>query len=197
MNSNNNDRIDTALTSTSSRRQALKLMGGGLVGGLAMATGLKGVAAQPAQGTGIPVSGTITENTGELPFEVGDVFEGVLSGLTATLDRANNVINLAGTFTGTGLLEGVAGDVTAIVEDLFGSEERCDILFLELGPLYLDVLGLVVEIPNPIVLDVYAVPGAGNLLGNLLCAVTGLLDNPSGNLNGVTNLLNRILRIFG
>jgi hypothetical protein len=36
------------------------------------------------------------------------------------------------------------------------------------------------------------VSAPGNLLGNLLCAVLGLLDNPSG----LANLLNEILAIL-
>jgi hypothetical protein len=44
-----------------------------------------------------------------------------------------------------------------------------------------------------IVLDITAESGAGNLLGNLLCAVAGLLDNPSG----LARRLNRILDILG
>jgi hypothetical protein len=51
----------------------------------------------------------------------------------------------------------------------------CDILFLNLGPLHLDLLGLTVDL-SEVTLDINAVPGAGNLLGNLLCALTGLLD---------------------
>jgi len=42
---------------------------------------------------------------------------------------------------------------------------------------------------NRVVLNIVAESGAGNLLGNLLCAVTGLLDNPSG----LAQLLNNIL----
>lgn len=51
----------------------------------------------------------------------------------------------------------------------------CPILHLELGPLDLNLLGLRVQL-NQVVLDITAVPGPGNLLGNLLCAVAGLLD---------------------
>ena len=51
----------------------------------------------------------------------------------------------------------------------------CDILFLFLGPIFLDLLGLEVTL-LPVVLDVNARPGPGNLLGNLLCALAGLLD---------------------
>jgi len=51
----------------------------------------------------------------------------------------------------------------------------CSILSLDLGPIFLDVLGLQVDL-SEINLDITAVAGPGNLLGNLLCAVTGLLD---------------------
>ncbi len=68
------------------------------------------------------------------------------------------------------------------------------ILFLDLGPIFLDVLGLVVDL-SAITLDIHAVPGAGNLLGNLLCAVAGLLD---GGLftGGLAGLLDRLLAII-
>jgi hypothetical protein len=70
----------------------------------------------------------------------------------------------------------------------------CDILHLVLGPLDLNLLGLQVNL-NRIVLDIVAVTGAGNLLGNLLCAVTGLLDGGplAGLLGQLNNLLNQIL----
>ena len=69
----------------------------------------------------------------------------------------------------------------------------CDILHLVLAPLDLDLLGLKVHLDR-VVLDIVAQSGAGNLLGNLLCAVTGLLDGGLGGLLGrLTNLLNQIL----
>jgi hypothetical protein len=52
----------------------------------------------------------------------------------------------------------------------------CQILLLELGPIFLDVLGLIVEVPDPIVVEIRAEPGPGNLLGNLLCGLVGILD---------------------
>jgi hypothetical protein len=51
----------------------------------------------------------------------------------------------------------------------------CAILSLVLGPLHLDVLGLVIDL-NRVVLNIVGQTGAGNLLGNLLCALTGILD---------------------
>ena len=77
------------------------------------------------------------------------------------------------------------------------SAVSCDVLHLVLGPLDLDLLGLVVHL-DKVVLDITAVPGAGALLGNLLCAVAGLLDGTGiGGLSGIlTNLLNAILGIL-
>ena len=49
------------------------------------------------------------------------------------------------------------------------------ILHLDLGPLDLDLLGLRVQL-DPVVLNIDAIPGQGNLLGNLLTAVAALLD---------------------
>ncbi len=73
----------------------------------------------------------------------------------------------------------------------------CDILNLVLGPLDLDLLGLQVHLDR-IVLNIVAQSGAGNLLGNLLCAVAGLLDGGlSGVLGRLTNLLNQILGLLG
>ena len=75
-------------------------------------------------------------------------------------------------------------------------QSTCDILHLELGPLDLDILGLVVHL-DQIVLDIDAEAAPGNLLGNLLCAITHLLDAPGSPLGGLAALLNRILGIFG
>ena len=70
----------------------------------------------------------------------------------------------------------------------------CGILHLELGPLDLDLLGLVVHL-DQVVLDISADPGPGNLLGNLLCSLAGLLDSGplAGLLDQVVALLNQIL----
>jgi hypothetical protein len=72
-----------------------------------------------------------------------------------------------------------------------GRAAACDILNLVLGPLDLDLLGLQVHL-NRVVLNIVAVAGAGNLLGNLLCAVAGLLDG--GPLAGLLTQLNNLLR---
>jgi hypothetical protein len=67
----------------------------------------------------------------------------------------------------------------------------CPVLHLELGPLDLDLLGLAVHL-DKVVLDITAQSGPGNLLGNLLCAIAGLLDtNTLG--QQLVNLLNQML----
>jgi hypothetical protein len=79
----------------------------------------------------------------------------------------------------------------------------CSILSLDLGPLDLNLLGLRVAL-DPVVLLVEAIPGAGALLGNLLCAVAGLLDGGLGGglgglignlLTAIANLLNGLLAL--
>jgi hypothetical protein len=58
-----------------------------------------------------------------------------------------------------------------------GRHHTCAILHLELGPLNLTLLGLNVVLDNctngPITVDITAVTGRGNLLGNLLCELLG------------------------
>ncbi len=76
--------------------------------------------------------------------------------------------------------------------------EVCPILHLELGPLDLNILGLRVQL-NQVVLDITAIPGPGNLLGNLLCAIAGLLDG--FDLGGVLgdllrNLIDALIRLL-
>lgn len=73
------------------------------------------------------------------------------------------------------------------------AQATCDILHLVLAPLDLDLLGLQVHLDR-VVLNIVAASGAGNLLGNLLCAVTGLLDGGlQGALGRLVDLLNQIL----
>ena len=73
----------------------------------------------------------------------------------------------------------------------------CDVLHLNLAPLDLDLLGLQVHLDR-VVLDIVAKSGAGNLLGNLLCAVAGLLDGGplAGLLGQLQTLLNQILGLL-
>lgn len=132
----------------------------------------------PVTQTALPVTGTN--------------FVGEISDLTVR--TVNGALQLTGTIDG--LLNGqqITDTFTATIEDV-GVGGACTILDLDLGPLHLDLLGLEVDL-NQIQLDITAVPGAGNLLGNLLCAVAGLLDG-NGPLQGIGALLNRLLTGLG
>jgi hypothetical protein len=49
---------------------------------------------------------------------------------------------------------------------------------------------------NQVVLDIVAQSGAGSLLGNLLCAITGLLDG-TGAVGQLVNSLNQLVSALG
>ncbi len=149
----------------------------------------------------VPVTGTFTDATGGT---------GTFTG-TYTINRAaqsGGALAAVGTIAGTltDSLGATVGTVTnqAVTAPL-AAAGTCDILHLTLGPLDLNLLGLVVHLDR-VVLDITAQQGAGNLLGNLLCAVAGLLDPPTGGgaggglsglLQGIVSLLNQILGALG
>lgn len=138
-------------------------------------------AAVPAATT-LPVTGTLADGT---------AFTGELSDLSTRV--VGGVLTLSGTITGTGLPSG--GTPFSVPVQNLDTSSGCTVLTLDLGPLHLDLLGLVVDLA-PVNLDITAVPGNGNLLGNLLCAVAGLLDN-NGPVQGISALLNRVLTGLG
>jgi len=75
----------------------------------------------------------------------------------------------------------------------------CPVLNLALGPVDLNLLGLEVSLDNcnngPVTLSITAVPGAGNLLGNLICALTNAL-NGGANIAGLLAILQQIASII-
>ena len=151
---------------------------------------IAGAAPAAAQGAGggnassitLPVVGSGSGGTFAGTFELQRFVsrDGVLSASGILAGTVTNATGTVGTVARTILLPVAIGEAT------------CDILHLDLGPLDLNLLGLQIDLSR-IVLDITAETGAGNLLGNLLCAVTNLLNNPSG----LAGLLNRILAILG
>ncbi|GIF23647.1 hypothetical protein Ate02nite_63770 [Paractinoplanes tereljensis] len=132
--------------------------------------------------------------------------------ITGTADNGS----FAGTFTpskfvtqdgnllATGVLTGTVSDssgapVGTVTRDVSMpvtiAAVTCQVLNLVLGPLHLDLLGLVVDL-NQVHLVITAVQAAGNLLGNLLCAITHLLDG-TPTAGGLAALLNAILALLG
>jgi hypothetical protein len=76
------------------------------------------------------------------------------------------------------------------------AKANCQVLDLVLGPLDLNLLGLKVHL-DKVVLNIVAASGAGALLGNLICAVAGLLDGTGLlNLLKLINKLNQILNVL-
>jgi len=152
----------------------------------------EGASAKPAPGGTLvtsPVTGTAPD---------GSTVAGTLD-VTKFVAR-NGTLQAVGTFAGT--ITDTAGNVVASGTQqitlpvlLPPTAASCEILDLVLGPLDLNLLGLEVHL-DTVHLNITAVPGPGNLLGNLLCAIAGLLDGPSP-LSGIAALLNRVLAILG
>src|SRR4030095_1613752 len=137
----------------------------------------------------IPVTGTFTDALGGIGHFVGTVN-------VQRFAQDNGQIVAVGTLTGTltnsvGTVVGSIVRTISLILNAAATHASCEILHLELGPLDLNLLGLVVHL-DKVVLDITAAPGAGNLLGNLLCAVANLL-NGGGALTQIINLLNQIL----
>jgi hypothetical protein len=138
--------------------------------------------------TGVPASGQVTINQ---------------------FEKVGNVIEAVGSFTGTIGTQAVTdAPFTAPVTQVDGhslsggalsaaaaADSSCQILSLTLGPLHLNVLGLVVDL-NQVNLNITAQQGSGNLLGNLLCSVAHLLDNTGGGTGGLSGLLQQLTSLL-
>ena len=166
-----------------------------LVGG----TGIANAQDVPRLTQVVPMSGTVTKG--------GKAFKGKQFTGTYTIER---FVSSGGKLYSVGTLKGkvgnkkikkegvrlpaaVANNATASGSQAHSSQvvpplpagNACSILSLNLGPINLNLLGLVIR-TNEIQLRIDAVQGPGNLLGNLLCGITGLL-NPATGGTGVAN----------
>jgi hypothetical protein len=128
---------------------------------------------------------------------------GILNGTATYVDGTTPPVNIADqlvTTTAT-LKKGTesASMSTAspyqFASSVYHFTATCGILLLDLGPLHLDLLGLVVDL-NEVILNITAESGANNLLGNLLCALTGLLDI-GGAFAAITSLIDSINNLLG
>jgi hypothetical protein len=137
------------------------------------------------------VTGTFTDANGQAGTFTGTFtpsqFSAVGDELQSSGTLAGNLVSADGT------TQSVSQSQTFAVTDL--NPIGCQVLDLVLAPLDLDLLGLVVHLDR-VHLNITAVPGAGNLLGNLLCAIVGLLDGP-GAFAQIAALLNQILALLG
>ena len=172
-------------------------------GGDGAASGRRPGTAAPAPVHGVAPDGTVFDGTftlrrfvdkrgvlyavGRLEGQLGD--RAVRDNVRLPINGATNALPGEGLTGPTGLMS---------PEQVVPTPGACDLLTLNLGPLDLDLLGLRVALDD-VNLLLEAVPGAGNLLGNLLCAVAGLLDGGflggllSNLLASITALLNGLL----
>lgn len=117
-------------------------------------------------------NGTVTGTFKPRRFKVNDNGElRAIGALTATLTKGNGTV--IGTSTKRVNLPVAKAEGAPVAR--VTTAASCDILNLVLGPRDLNVLGLEVHL-DKVVLNIVATTGTGNLLGNLLCAVAGLLD---------------------
>jgi len=187
-----------------------------LIGLLTITSLLPSTAAAQAQSGGsmeLPITGTFetSKNVGPLTEFGSGTVSGTLE-VTRFVAQNGEIVALG---TLTMALTNTAGQTRNVittfatpvqasgVNDVAAAQASgsCQILNLELNPLHLDLLGLVVDL-SAVELLITAQQGPGNLLGNLLCAITGLLD-PSGGGGGgggrpqeTANLLNQMLGLL-
>jgi hypothetical protein len=112
---------------------------------------------------------------------------GLVSGVIHQANGKTRTFEAVRTFR----VKSMNGTTPGATRPVTSRQAACDILHLVLGPLNLDLLGLQVHLDR-VVLNIVAQSGAGQLLGNLLCAVAHLLDN-NGTLSQLLNRLGQIL----
>lgn len=144
------------------------------------------------------------QQTGSIVIPTNQTFTNEATGASATVTQiqiTELALNSANQLVASGILtvQTAAGTVTQAFSDVLLSlttpSGQCRILHLDLGPLFLDVLGLQINL-SEVVLDITAVSGPGNLLGNLLCSLAHLLDQSPFPLAEILDLLGTINRLL-
>lgn len=140
----------------------------------------------------LPISGTGVPGTSA----AGDTFTGTFT--VQHFTHQGRALFAEGVLNGT--ITNAAGQTVKTVSNVpatlpvTSGDPTCSILNLTLGPLDLNLLGLMIHL-NQVVLTITAQSGPGNLLGNLLCAVANLLNNGAP-LGALTGLLNHVIDIL-
>jgi len=123
-------------------------------------------------------------------FPNGGLLGQLLCGLANALNNGIPLVDFLGNLPPNQLnmlLGGITDILNGALSNLYnatltsiqqvGLHHTCAILHLELGPLNLTLLGLNVVLDNcangPVMVDITAITGRGNLLGNLLCELLG------------------------
>jgi hypothetical protein len=140
----------------------------------------------------------------------GNLLGNLLGDVAHLLDRGLDLNQILGGLTSgqltdlntglSGLLNGALGAIGSPTNAATGgasvsSAGATQILHLQLGPVDLNLLGLVVHLDNcnngPVTVDITAQSGPGKLLGNLLGGLSHLLDGPA-NSHALLNQLSKI-----
>jgi len=140
----------------------------------------------------------------------GNLLGNLLGSVAHLLDQGLSLEQILGSLTTTqlgdltsglsGLLNGALGAIGSTTNAAHGgasvsSTNTTQILHLALGPIDLNLLGLMVHLDNchngPVTVDITAQSGPGNLLGNLIGGLSHLLDS-NANINVLLRQLNLI-----
>jgi len=132
---------------------------------------------------------------------LGQLLYGLANGLNNGIPLVEDLGNLPPEQLNT-LLAGITNILNGTLSNLYnatltsiqqvGIHHTCAILHLELGPLNLTLLGMNIVLDNcangPVTVDITAITGHGNLLGNLLCELLGRnLINLDATLQAILN----------
>jgi hypothetical protein len=116
----------------------------------------------------------------------------LLNGGTSLADVLGGLNASDGALLTNGLDDLLNGALAEVTDARALSTSTTDILTLSLGPVDLNLLGLDVELDNcnngPVTVAISAESGPGNLLGNLLTRLAGLLDSDASG-----RVINRVL----
>ena len=120
-------------------------------------------------------------------------WHGVLTITQLTRTETGQLV-MTGTLAGTAGPQMMQETFTASADHFSHGEEGPDVcrqLTLDLAPAHLDGVGLTVAVER-LTLDLTAQRGPDALLGQLLCALTYLLENPAGHVQGIQIFLDAI-----
>ena len=132
---------------------------------------------------------------------LGQLLYGLANGLNNGIPLVEYLGNVPPEQLNT-LLAGITNILNGTLSNLYnatltsiqqvGIHHTCAILHLELGPLNLTLLGMNIVLDNcangPVTVDITAITGHGNLLGNLLCELLGRnLINLDATLQAILN----------
>jgi len=129
------------------------------------------------------------------PGPLANLLNSLLAGIAATLATVNTHFvaangQLYAVTTSGGKLVGIAPAHVV--------SATCSVLSLTLGPLHLNLLGLIIDLNggvdsttgNTLPITITITGQQGTLLGGLVCGIANLLNGPNPNLGSVANLLN-------